>query len=260
MPTGGMMSDYIGDLQIEYDQVCHELRQLPDLSACSAISTFTIDEISLLWASLDFLDYPDGLPLPATQSNQVRYAHIARKAVCSAIAGGELTFVAGWEWRVDGYGNEYPIKIEFPDLPDMSTIDTRKTTVSLRPFIQWAKKINFPAYKQKLITKKKDILDLDPRFANTPVLKSPHQTGTSVLMLPSYTTPALELLKEHVTENLAGLPEDQQPTPAEQKEWLKNQGERKGLGRREYEAIYTVARPECVKARATGKGVHPESE
>lgn len=79
-------------------------------------------------------------------------------------------------------------------------------------------------------------------------------------MLPSYTTPAMELLNVHVEQNLEGITDAERMTPAQQKEWLAQQGAVRGLGRRECEAIYTVARPESIKAAATGKAVHPKTK
>ena len=124
------------------------------------------------------------------------------------------------------------------------------TRVSQAALLKWAKN-KLPSYRANLQR-------IQPKANREIIENTPGRSKT--LALPNYSTPALELLAVHIEENLAGVPEDQRPTPGEQKEWLKQQGEAKGLGRREHEAIYVVARSPEIKQRAMGEGVHPQNK
>ena len=230
-----------------------ELHELPDLSDWRFVEIWNVEEAALIWAAVDPAMHPDTrleqlkdvLPLP-----QYKKAWVSRKAFSEAICHGTLPFVEAWEARSGGWNEEEWYKeIEFPELPSARLLVPHMTRVSQAALLKWAKN-KLPSYRANLQR-------LQPgRQQNL----QDAQASAKPLTLPNYTTPALELLAVHIEENLAGVPDDQRPTPGQQKEWLKQQAIAKGLGRREHEAIYYVARPPEIKQRATGGGVQPESE
>lgn len=230
------------------------LDDLPDLSDWRYVEVLTIEEAALLWGAIDPVMYPG---IEEAKGNVpdacYRRAFVARRAFSEAVCIGTLGFVEAWEYRPIGWNQEdIPFKVDFPDLPQILQLIPRMTRVKSAALLSWSKG-KFPTIRQ----------ESRARIPEKPASNQPaqhEQPASTVLSLPGYSTPSIELLKVHVEENLAGVPQDQRPTPEEQREWIEEQGTRMGLGKREREAIYYVARPEEVKIRAAGKGVHPKTK
>lgn len=222
-----------------------EIYDLPDLSDWRFVEVLTIEEAAMLWGGIDPAEWQVadiGILKGSIRHEQYRKAWIARKAFSEAVCAGTLPFVDAWELHEDWQNGPYEVRIEFPHTPAANRLITHMTRISQAALLKWA--------KGKLPSLRADLrAELRP-------IATPNQTiDTSVskpLRLPSYTTPALQLLSVHIEQNLSGLAENERPTPADQKKWLEGQAQSKGIGRREWEAIYTVARPEEIKKRATG--------
>lgn len=220
-----------------------KLEDLPDLSDWQFVEVFTLEEAAFLWGGIDPATFPER-SLEGIQSeihpHQFNKAWIARKSFKEAICMGTLPFIIAYETHEQWNSEPWEKAIDFPNLPDIRFIDTRLTRVSQAALRKWAKG-KVPSLRQKL----KQNLVISQIEENQP--------QTSLLLPSSYTTKAIELLQNHVSENLAGLAPEERFTAAEQKEWLRNQGERQGLSQREIDSVYAVARPPETKQRVQPK-------
>lgn len=224
-----------------------QMQELPDLSGWRFVEVWTLEEAAMLWAAIDPADHL-GARLEKLKNvlpkDQFKWAWIARRAFVEAVCSGTLPFVDAWELHEAENGFDcYEKHISFPDLPSPTGINTHKTRVRQPALIAWAKGKQ-PTYRMKL--KEAQRLEAIP-----PTLPTP----TKQVLIPSYTTPALELLNTHIEQNLAGVADAELMQPSEQKAWLKHQGERAGLGTREIDAVYTVARHPMIKTKYAKKGV-----
>ncbi|MDN0076002.1 hypothetical protein QU481_14010 [Crenobacter sp. SG2303] len=178
----------------------------------------------------------------------------------SAISCGDLSTLKAWELREGEWSTVHPYEVEYPNLPDADLLDTKKTALKTEQVVQWAAKVKLPTYKQTLLRRKREIeSEIGTRALPAPAVVR-EQERQPVALLPGYRTPAIDLLEVHVEQNLAGVPDDQIPSKEDQMEWLTEQAKHRGLSGREAAAVYAVARPEIVKARAASKVVHPKSK
>ncbi|WP_036386448.1 hypothetical protein [Microvirgula aerodenitrificans] len=237
-----------------------EFHELPDLSDWRFVEVLTIEEAAMLWGGIDpsewattSLDILRGTISPV----QFRKAWTARKAFTEAVCAGTLPFVDAWERREDWQSGAYDFRVEFPDLPNPNCLIANMTRINQAALLKWAKG-KLPSLRVDLMRRAAPVqIAAKSDEVSRPVRGHQEQRP---LMLPSYTTPAIELLRAHVEENLAGVSDAERMTPGEQRAWLESQAAHHGLGKREVEAVYYVARPESVKAAATGKGVRPKTK
>ena len=228
-----------------------ELNDLPDLSTWRYVEVWTIEEAAKLWGGIDPADWPD-IDLEQIKEfihiSQYKKAWIARRAMAEAVCAGILPFVEAVELRKsnDAFISVYPYVIGANELPSIESILFHKTRISQSSLLKWFAKKNLPSMRADLMALQKSEQSTVAEIDITP----------AKLLLPNgYSTPALELVATHIEENLAGIPEDQFPSSAEQRTWLKDQARYRGLSDRDAEAIYKVCAPQTIK-----KGGRPKTK
>jgi hypothetical protein len=236
----------------------HDKAGNPDLSHWNDRKTFSISEAARLTVGVDPLESPVDWLSHLRSKNHPNWKHAAmiQRAMCEAICEGSMVVV-----KVSIYAGDFDEYTEMAnadllELSDAGRIAPHETIITRKALLDWYLKNGYSERKQNASLPQKQT-PAPPEADST----GKHEQQQAPILLPGYTTPCLDLLNVHIEQNLAGVPTGQTPTPAEQREWLENQAKARGIGKREAEAIYTVARPATVKERATGKPpVHPKSK
>ena len=129
-----------------------DLHELPDLSDWLLIEVWTIEEAALLWAGIDPMEQAGTrlLDLKSVVTTiQHRKASAFQRAIAEAVCGGTLPFVEAWEDYSD-YNNSYDKEVEFPDLPQHSSIICYKTRINQAAFMKWAQSKKMLSMRQNL--------------------------------------------------------------------------------------------------------------
>jgi hypothetical protein len=129
-----------------------ELHELPDLSDWLLIEVWTIEEAAMLWAAVDPMEHVGVRLLDlkhVIKSIQYRKASAFQRAIAEAVCGGSLSFVEAWE---EHYTSDYSYEkeIEFPDLPQHSSIIHYKTRINQAAFMKWAQSKKMWSMRQRL--------------------------------------------------------------------------------------------------------------
>lgn len=129
-----------------------DLHELPDLSDWLLIEVWTVEEAAMLWAGIDPMEHA-GIRLldlkHAVTPLQYRKASAFQRAISEAVCGGTLPFVEAWEDCSD-YNNSYDKEVEFPELPQHSSIIYYKTRINQAAFMKWAQSKRMLSMRQHL--------------------------------------------------------------------------------------------------------------
>lgn len=129
-----------------------DLNALPDLSDWLLIEVWTVEEAAMLWAGIDPMEHT-GVRLLDLKNVltplQHRKASAFQRAISEAVCGGTLPFVEAWEDYSD-YNNSYDKEVEFPDLPQHSSIIYHKTRINQAAFMKWAQSKKMLSMRQHL--------------------------------------------------------------------------------------------------------------
>ena len=150
----------------------------------------------MLWAAIEPFDYT-GKRLADLSSNvppaQYKKARLYLRAVTEAVCSGTLPFMEAWEEHDDNHHGAYSRKIDFPELPDQTAIQTHLTRVGQAAFLKWAQSKNMPSYRQSVLQSKKAQLPTTAQAENQPAQSVPLLLPMPAFLDPSHPLSPVEL-------------------------------------------------------------------
>lgn len=228
-----------------------QLDELPDTSEWKNIPIWTLDEAALLWGAID----PFELSPPTIKTAKIAYergeihraqwrkAALALRAFTEAVCAGDVSFVDAWEEHEDYNSGPYDVHVMPGSLPNVNFILTGKTRIRQAALIKWAQQTGMIAIRSEL---RKLQVALPPAVTVLP----PPVVEKPLLAVPNYTTPALDLMNEHIHQHWVDFDPSKPETATPKKEtqeWLRMNAKYRGLSQNEADAIDLITRPPSAK-------------
>ena len=212
--------------------------QLDDLTVWAQRELYTINDMALLMASIS--PFRCGSIESAYQKGysdyQLERAVVLREAMLDGLEVGSLTafkiVCTAWNGEPHNVSQE-----QFIQQYSRHDVVIEQTAILKNVLFAWIAKKQYKSVKR-------DIQDYN----------ATRGTQARILLPDEYSTPAIELLKDHVEQNLMGADDNYLSSRdgiKQQKQYLRVNGERMGLVNKEIDAIHTVARSPVATAKYT---------
>ena len=212
--------------------------QLDDLSAWVMKGQYSINQMALLMASIS--PFKCGSIESAYQKGysdyQLEVATVMQSSILDGLFNGDL--IAFRIMAISDYdGSLY--QVDFSRLLNLGRCDISldETTIQQEVLFAWIKRKQYKSVRRRIIEHNVTV------------------SAQARIMLPNeYSTPSIELLKDHVEQNLMGADDNYLSSVdgiKQQKQYLQVNGKRMGLVNKEIDAIHTVARSPVATAKYT---------
>lgn len=212
----------------------------PDLSSWQLVDTLKLAEVAMLCAGIDPADYSWWeMPKPY-QHPCAKDAAIVLRALTESVKNGSLPVTAAYVYSETS--EPYPI---VDDDISATTDIAPLTTISRRAMINWIEKKG-----------------LNRRISLAPVSQQIQAMAVKMevrqIEAPKYTTPALELMDEHVVRHWVNYDQDEPDTAPDKKDtvaWLREKAKERGISQNIADAIDKVTRHPEAQAGNRAKRV-----
>lgn len=212
--------------------------QLDDLTVWLQRGLYSINQMCLLMAGISPFkcESIDSAYSKGYSDYQLERAVVLREAMLDGLEIGDLTAfkLVVYDW----HGNERNVTQEdFQSNYSRSDVSIASTTILKNVLLDWIKRKQYKSVRR----------DIEEYNSTIPQEKR-------ILLPNEYTTPSIELLKDHIEQNLIGADEEYLTSTEglrQQKQYLEQNGKRMGLGATYTNAIHTVARSPLATEKYT---------
>lgn len=222
--------------------------QLDDLSTWAMKGQYSINQMALLMAGISPFKCGsiESAYTKGYSDFQLEVATVIQSSILDGLFNGDLT--AFRIMAISDYdGSLY--QVDFSRLLNLGRRDISldETTIQQDVLFAWIKRKQYKSVRRRIIE------------YNTTA-----STQARILLPNEYSTPAIDLLKDHVEQNLIGADDNYLCSVdglKQQKQYLEVNGKRMGLVDKEIKAIHTVARSPLATEKYTkhhAQGKTPE--